>query len=155
MILSPQHTHTKYQYLVGSEFWYPRVISLIPILMLIIDTMHSPLQESNTGVWPVHLPGFWNLSIGSYVHGFLSLRTSTSGPLCNPSCSSNTTLTWVLILGEAEFTCSIMAIGWTASQAHPTAIFMMRPWCTSLKNFGNDLMDSLTISKWGRCVCHS
>ena len=31
------------------QFWYPHVGSLIPLLMLIINTMHSPIYLSNIG----------------------------------------------------------------------------------------------------------
>ena len=38
---------TQCQFLTGITIWYPRIGFLIPLLMLIIDTMHSPIYWSN------------------------------------------------------------------------------------------------------------
>ena len=37
--------------LLALQFWYPRVGSLIPLFMLIVDTMHSPIYRSNIGTY--------------------------------------------------------------------------------------------------------
>jgi hypothetical protein len=51
--LSPLDIPTKYQYLTGITFWYPGVGSVIPLLMVIIDTMHSPIYWCNTSENPI------------------------------------------------------------------------------------------------------
>ena len=38
---------TKYQYMTGITILIPMVGSLTPLLMLIVDTMHSPIYRSN------------------------------------------------------------------------------------------------------------
>ena len=32
------------------QFWYPWVGSLVPLLLLVIDTMHLPIYQTNTGL---------------------------------------------------------------------------------------------------------
>ena len=42
-ILSPWHTHQISIVWLVLQVWYPQIGSLIPLLTLIIDTMHSPI----------------------------------------------------------------------------------------------------------------